>query len=117
MQRIFTIALLLLSLTFLGQARVQPFSCGAAVAYSKGSDSGCQKGCCKSSSCCKTQRTKESTPIHSNGPRLVNLDWFGCAFSLSRPVLVLPIRTESVEVTDAAGYAPPVLATNCVRLI
>jgi hypothetical protein len=31
MQRILTIALLLLSLTFLGQARVEPFSCGGAV--------------------------------------------------------------------------------------
>ena len=57
MQRIFTIVLLLLSLTFLGQARVEPFSCGAAVAYSSVNDAGCQKGCCKNSSCCKTQRT------------------------------------------------------------
>ena len=117
MQRIFTIALLLLSLTFLGQARVEPFSCGAAVAYSSVNDAGCQKGCCKNSSCCKTQRTEKATPIHSSGPRLVVTHWFGSTFSLSRLVLVLPMQTESVEPSDAAGYAPPVLVTNCVRLI
>jgi hypothetical protein len=115
MQRILTITLLL-SLTFLGQARVEPFSCGAAVAYSSVSDAGCQKGCCTSSSCCKTQRTEKGTPIHSSGPQLINLDWFGCTFSLNRLVLVLPMPTES-EPSDAARYAPPVLATNCVRLI
>jgi len=117
MQRIFTIALLLLSLTFLGQARFEPFSCGAAVAYSSVNDSGCQKGCCKNSSCCKTERTEKATPIHSSGSRLVNLDWFGCTFSLTRLFFVLPVPTESVEPSDAAGYALPVLVTNCVRLI
>ncbi len=117
MQRIFTIALLLLSLTFLGQARVEPFSCGAAVAYSSVNDAGCQKGCCKNSSCCNTQRTAKATPIHSSGPRLVVTHWFGCTFSLSRLVLVLPTQTASVEPSNAAGYAPPVLVTNCVRLI
>ena len=117
MQRIFTIALLLLSLTFLGQARVEPFSCGAAVAYSSVNDAGCQKGCCKNSCCCKTQRTKEATPIHASGPRLVNLDWFGGTFLSNRLFLVLPVATESVEPSDAAGYTPPVLTTTCVRLI
>ena len=117
MQRFLTIALLLLSLTFLGQARVEPFSCGAAVAYSSASDSGCQKGCCKNSSCCKTQRTKEATPVHYNGARLVNLDWVESSFSLSRLVLILPMPTGLVEPSDTVGYAPPVLTTNCVRLI
>src|ERR1700722_14420719 len=117
MQRIITIALLLLSLIFLGQARVERFSCGTAVAYSSVSDAGCQKGCCTSSSCCKTQRTEKTTPLHSSGSQLVNLDWIGCAFLLNRLVLVLPMPTESVEPSDAVRYAPPVLATNCVRLI
>src|SRR5271165_428728 len=117
MQRFLTVALLLLSLTFLGQARVEPFSCGAAVAYSSASDSGCQKGCCKSSSCCKTQRTKEATPVHYNGARLVSLDWVESSFLLSRLVLILPMPTELVEPSDTVGYAPPALATNCVRLI
>ena len=117
MQRIFTVALLLLSLTFLGQARVEPFSCGSAVAYSSVSDAGCQKGCCKNSTCCKTQRTKEATPIHSSGHQLDNLDWFGCTFSLNRLFLSLPVPTESAEPNDAAGYALAVLATSCVRLI
>ena len=117
MQRIFTVALLLLSLTFLGQARVEPFSCGPAVAYSSVNDAGCQKGCCKNSTCCKAQRTKEATPIHSSGHQLVNLDWFGCTFSLNRLFLSLPVPTESAEPNDAAGYAPAVLATSCVRLI
>ena len=117
MQRYLTIALLLLSLTFLGQARVEPFTCGATVDYSSASDSGCQMGCCKSSSCCKTQRTKEATPVHYNGARLVNLDWVESSFSLSRPVLILPMPTGLVEPSDTVGYAPPVLATNCVRLI
>jgi hypothetical protein len=117
MQRIFTVALLLLSLTFLGQARVEPFSCGPAVAYSSVNDAGCQKGCCKNSTCCKAQRTKEATPIHSSGHQLVNLDWFGCTFSLNRLFLSLPVPTESAEPNDAAGYALAVLATSCVRLI
>ena len=116
MQR-YLIALLLLSLTFLGQARVEPFTCGATVDYSSASDSGCQMGCCDSSSCCKTQRTKEATPVHYNGARLVNLDWVESSFSLSRPVLILPMPTGLVEPSDTVGYAPPVLATNCVRLI
>ena len=117
MQRIFTIALLLLSLTFLGQARVEPFACGSAVVYSSVNDVGCQKGCCTNSSCCKAQRTAKATPIHSSVARLVNLDWFGCTFSLTHLALVVPIPTESVEPSDAAGYAPPVLATICVRLV
>jgi len=117
MQRFLTIVLLLLSLTFLGQARVEPFSCGSAVAYSNVNDFGCEKGCCKSSSCCKTQRTKEATPIHYNGARPVSLDWVESNFSLSRLVLILPMPTELVEPSDTVGYAPPVLATNCVRLI
>ena len=75
MQRFLTVALLLLSLTLLGQARIEPFSCGAAVAYSRASGSGCQKGCCKTSSCCKTQRTKEATPVNYNGARLVSLQF------------------------------------------
>jgi hypothetical protein len=117
MQRYLTIALLLLSLTFLGQARVEPFSCGAAVAYSSESDSGCQKGCCKNSCCCKTQRTKETTPMHYNGARLINLDWVESSFSLSRQVFILPMLTGLVEPSDPVAYAPPILATNCVRLI
>ena len=117
MQRFLTIALLLLSLTFLGQARVEPFSCGAAVAYSNASDSGCQKGCCKNSSCCKTQRTKEATPLHYNGGLMVSLEWVECSFSLSRLLLILPMPAGLVESSDTVGYAPPVLTTNCVRLI
>src|SRR5271165_7202133 len=117
MQRFLTVALLLLSLTFLGQARVEPFSCGAAIVYSSVSDSGCQKGCCQNSCCCKTKRTKEATPVHYNGARLVNLDWVESSFSLCRLVLILPMLTGLVEPSDTVGYAPPVLATNCVRLI
>jgi hypothetical protein len=117
MQRIFTVALLLLSLTFLGQARVEPFTCGPAVTYSSVNDAGCQKGCCKYSTCCKAQRTKDAAPLHSSGYQLVNLDWFGCTFSLNRLFLSLAVSTESAEPNDAAGYAPSVLAISCVRLI
>jgi hypothetical protein len=117
MHRFLIVALLLLSLAFLGQARVEPFSCGAAVAYSSASDSGCQKGCCNESSCCKTQRTKEATPIHSNGDLMVSLDWAECSFSWNRLLLILPMPAGLVVFSDTAGYAPPVLTTNCVRLI
>jgi len=117
MQRILTIALLLLSLAFLGQAQVESFSCGAAVAYSNVSDAGCQKGCCTSSSCCQTPRTAKTPPVHSSGSQLVNLDWFQGTLPLGRLVLVLPAAIESVEPCAAARYAPPILATNCVRLI
>lgn len=117
MQRVLTIALLLLSLTFLGQARVEPFSCGAAVAYSRTSDSGCQKGCCKSSSCCQTQRTKETTPMHHKGGLMVSLEWVECSFSFSRLLLILPMPAGLAEFSDPLGCAPPVLARNCVRLI
>ena len=117
MRRLLIIALLLLSLTFLGQAPAEPFSCGATVAYSGTSDSGCQKGCCKTSSCCKTQRTKEATPVHYNGARLVSLDWVESSFLLSPLLLILPMSTELVVTGDTVGYAPPVLTTNCVRLI
>jgi hypothetical protein len=115
MQRFLIVALLLLSLTFLGQARVVPFSCGAAVAYSNASDSGCQKGCCKSSSCCKTQRTKQATRIQHNGAKPTNLA--ESSFSLGRLLLILPMPTAFVRPSDTVGYIPPVLATNCVRLI
>jgi hypothetical protein len=111
------IALLFLSLTFLGQARVEPFSCGATVAYSGPSDSGCQKGCCKNSSCCKTQRPKEAAPLHSNGGLIARLDWVEGNFLLSRLLLVLPMPTGLMESIDTIGYTPPVLSTNCVRLI
>jgi hypothetical protein len=117
MQRFLTIALLLLSLTFLGQAHVEPFSCGAVVAYSSASDSGCQEGCCNSTSCCKTQRTKEATPLHYNGGLMVSLDWVECRFPFGRMLLILPMRAGLVEFSDQGGYAPPVLTTNCVRLI
>jgi hypothetical protein len=117
MQRLLIIALLLLSLTFLGQARVEPFFCGAAVAYSSASDSGCQNGCCKNSCCCQTERRKEATPLHYNGGLMASLDWVECSFSLSRPLVILPMPAGLVEPGDAVGYAPPVLATNCVRLI
>src|SRR5450432_2082349 len=117
MRRILTVALLLLSLTFLGQARVEPFSCGAAVAYSRVSDAGCQKGCCTSSSCCQTPRTEKTPPVHSSGSPLVSLDWFEGTLPLDRLVLVLPAVIESVEPCGAARYAPPILATNCIRVI
>ncbi len=117
MQRFLTVALLLLSLTLLGQARIEPFSCGAATAYSSASDSGCQKGCCKTSSCCKTQRQKEATPVHYNGSRLVSLDGVESSFSLSRLLLILPRPAGLVEFRGTAGHTPPVLVTNCVRLI
>jgi hypothetical protein len=117
MRRLLTIALLVLSLTFLGQARSEPFFCSPAVAYSNASDSGCKKGCCKNSSWCKTQRTKEATPVHYNGARLVSLDWLESSFLLSRLIFILPMPTESVEPGETLGYAPPVLARNCVRLI
>jgi hypothetical protein len=117
MQRFITVALLLLSLTLLGQARIEPFSCGAAVAYSSVSGSGCQKGCCKTSACCKTQRTKEATPVHYNGARLVSLDLVESNFSLSRLLLILPIPTGLVEFSDTLRHTLPVLVTNCVRLI
>jgi hypothetical protein len=117
MQRFLTVVLLVLSLTFLGQARVEPLSCGAAVVYSSASDSGCQRGCCKSSSCCKTQRTKEATPVYYNGARLVSLDCVEFNFLLSRLVLILSMPTELVGPSGTVGYAPPTLATNCIRLI
>jgi hypothetical protein len=117
MQRLLTIALLLLSLTFLGQARIDPFSCGATVAYSGTSDSGCQKGCCKNSSCCKTQRPKEAAPLHSNGGLIARLDWVDGNFLLSRLLLILPMPAESGQSIDTVGYVPAVQTTNCVRLI
>jgi hypothetical protein len=117
MQHLLTITLSVVSLIFLGQARVEPFFCGSEVVYSNVNDSGCEKGCCKNSSCCKTQRTKEATPVHSNGAWLVSLDWVESSFSLGRLILILPMPTELVEPGDSTGYAPPVLATNCVRLI
>jgi len=117
MQRFLTIALLLLSLTFLGQARVEPFSCGAAAAYRSASDSGCQKACCKNSSCCKTQRAKEPTPIHYNGGLKVGLDRVGSSLSLTQLMLILPIPSGLAEFSHTVGFSPPVLATNCVRLI
>jgi hypothetical protein len=117
MQHLLTIVLSLVSLIFLGLARVDPFFCGSAVAYSNVSDSGCKKGCCKNSSCCKTERTKEATPVHSNGARLVSLDWVESSFSLGRLILILPMPAESVAPNDSTAYAPPVLSTNCVRLI
>jgi hypothetical protein len=117
MQRFSTIALLLLSLTFLGQARVEPFSCGATVAYSSASVSGCQMACCKSSSCCKSQRTKQASPIHYNGGLKVSLDSVEGSYSLSRPLLILPMPAGLVVFSDAAGNVPPVLTRNCVRLI
>jgi hypothetical protein len=117
MRRFLTIALLLLSLTFLGQARGEPFSCGAAVAYSNVSDAGCQKGCCKSASCCKTQRTKEAVPLHNNGGLMISLEWVEGSFSLSRLLLILPMPARLLESSDTVGYAPPVFVANCVRLI
>ena len=103
MQRLLTIALLLLSLTFPGQARVEAFSCGATVAYSGISDSGCQMDCCKNSSCCKTQRPKENAPSHSNGGLMVRLDWVEGNFLLSRPLLILPMPSGSVASIDIMG--------------
>jgi hypothetical protein len=117
MQRLLTVAFLLLSLTFLGQARVDSFSCGATVAYSGTSDSGCQKGCCKNSSCCKTQRPKEAAPSYSNGSLIAKLDWVDVNFLLSRLLLILPMPAGSVESIDTVGYSPAVQTTNCVRLI
>jgi hypothetical protein len=117
MRRFLTVALLLLSLTFLGQARVEPFFCGSTVSYSNVSDSGCQKGCCQSSSCCKTQRTKQTTPVHYSGGRLVSLDWVDSSFVLSRLIRILSIPNETAEPGNTLGYAPPALATNCIRLI
>ena len=117
MRRCLTIALLLLSLTFLGQARVEPFSCGAEVALSSASDSGCQRGCCKSTSCCKTQRTKEATPLHYNGGLMISLEWVEGSFSLSRLLLILPVPARLVESSDPVGYALPAFIANCVRLI
>jgi len=117
MQRFLTVALLLLSLTLLGEARIEPFSCGAAVAYSSASSSGCQKRCCKTSSCCKTQRTKEATPVHYNGARLVSVDLVESSFSLSRLLLILPIPTGLVDFSGTVGHTLPVLVANCVRLI
>jgi hypothetical protein len=117
MQRFLPIALILLSLTFLGQARVEPFSCGTAVAYSNVRESGCQKGCCNSSSCCKTARTKEDRPLHYNGDLTVSLDWIESSLSFSRMLLILPMPAGLVELPATGRYAPPVLATNCVRLI
>jgi hypothetical protein len=117
MRRLLTIALLVLNLTFLGQARVEPFSCGAAAAYSSASDSGCQQGCCKNSSCCKAPRTKEATPIHYKGGLMVSSDWVELSSSLSQLLLLLPMPTGSAESVDPVGYALPVLTTNCIRLI
>jgi hypothetical protein len=117
MQRFLTIALLLLSLTFTSQARVEPFSCGGKVAYSSASDSGCQKSCCNHSSCCKTNRTKEAAPLHYNGGLIVSLDWVESSFSFGRMLLLLPLPAGLVVLGDTGGYTLPVLATNCVRLI
>src|ERR1700741_1663940 len=105
MQRLLTIAFLLLSLTFLGQARVDPFSCGATVAYSGTSDSGCQKGCCRNSSCCKTERPKETSPSYSNGSLIARVDSVDGNFLLRRLLLILPMPAGSLESIDTIGYS------------
>ena len=117
MARLITIALLLLSLTLLGQARSESFSCGAAVRYSSAVDSGCEQGCCKDSTCCKTQRTESTAPIQYNGAKLVSLDWVESNLSFSPLVLILPMPAGLEEPVDTVGHAPAVLSTNCVRLI
>src|ERR1700722_15994987 len=117
MQRLLIAAYLLLSLTFLGQAQVETFSCGVAVAYSRTSDSGCQMGCCQNSSCCKTNRTKEAAPLHNNSGSMVSLHWVEGSFSWSQPLRILPVPTGLAESTESVRYAPPILATSCVRLI
>jgi hypothetical protein len=114
--RLVTIALLLLSLTLLGQARVVPFSCRAAVTYSSAADSGCERGCCKDSACCKTQRTESSAPIQHNGAKPVSLDWVESNLSFSPLVLILPMAAGLEEPADTVGHAPAA-STNCVRLI
>jgi hypothetical protein len=115
--RLITIALLLLSLTLLGQARSESFSCGAAVRYSSAVDSGCEQGCCKDSSCCKTQRTESTAPIHHNGAKRVNLDWVESKLSFRPLVLILPMPAGLEEPVDTVGHTPAVLSINCVRLI
>jgi hypothetical protein len=115
--RLITIALLLLSLTLLGQASLEPFSCGAAVTYSSAGDSGCQQGCCTNSTCCKTERTESTAPIQQNDAKPVSLDWVESKLSFSPLVLILPMPAGLEEPTDKVGHVPPVLSTNCVRLI
>jgi hypothetical protein len=115
--RYLNIALLLLSLTLLGQARVEPFSCGTAVTYSSATNSGCKRGCCKDSACCKTQRTESTTPIQDNGAKPISLDWIESELSFSPLVLILPMPAGLEEPADTVGHAPGVLSTNCVRLI
>jgi hypothetical protein len=115
--RFITIALLLLSLTFLGQARIEPFTCGVAVTYSSAANSGCEQGCCKDSTCCKSERTKSTAPIQNNGAKPVSLDWVESKLSFSPLVLILPMPVGLEEPTNKVGHTPPVLSTNCVRLI
>jgi hypothetical protein len=115
--RIMTIALLLLSLTVLGQVHFEPFSCGASVTYSSAVDSGCEQGCCKDSTCCKRQRTESTAPIQYNAAKRVSLDWVESKLSFSPLVLILPMPAGLEEPVDTVGHAPAVLSTNCVRLI
>ena len=117
MGRFITIALLLLSLTFAGQARFEPFSCGAAVTHSSAADSGCEQGCCKDSTCCKTLRTESTAPIQYNGAKQVSLDWVESKLSSSPLVLILPMPAGLEEPADTVGHVPAVLSTSCVRLI
>jgi hypothetical protein len=115
--RFITIALLLLSLTFLGQARSEAFSCGSAVTSSSANDSGCEQGCCKDSTCCKAQRTESTAPIQDSGAKPVSLDWVESKLSFGPLVLLLPMPVGLEEPADTVRHAPTALSTNCVRLI
>jgi len=56
-------------------------------------------------------------PMHRGGGMTVSLDWVEGSFSFGRLLLILPMPARLVEFSDTVGYAPSVLATNCVRLI
>jgi hypothetical protein len=45
------------------------------------------------------------------------LDWVESKLSFSPLVLILPMPVGLEEPTDKVGHTPPVLSTNCVRLI
>ncbi len=119
MRRLSIVALLLLSLLFLGQGKLMAFSCGKQVTVSEDSNSGCKKGCCQDTSCCHAERAKPVTPLHASNTHLpVPISDLGHLPS-SQLLLILPEAPGFTHVHSASSlrYAPSPLAMACVRLI
>jgi hypothetical protein len=103
MRRLSIVALLLLSLLFLGQGKVMVFSCGGQVSVPQDSDSGCKMGCCQDASCCHAEQAKPHTPIHASNTHLaVPISAFGY-LSVSQPLLILPEADDSVHLHSNAS--------------